>query len=67
MKAGNLGLNLACASRVFLFAPWFNPYVEEQAIARVDRLGQVSFFCSFVFFKILFLKYFVELFNEVEL
>lgn len=40
LKAGNLGLNLDCASRVFLFAPWFNPYVEEQAIARVDRLGQ---------------------------
>jgi SNF2 family DNA or RNA helicase len=40
LKAGNLGLNLECASRVFLFAPWFNPYVEEQAIARVDRLGQ---------------------------
>ena len=40
LKAGNVGLNLACASRVFLVAPWFNPFVEEQAIARVDRLGQ---------------------------
>jgi SNF2 family DNA or RNA helicase len=40
LTAGNLGLNLDCASRVFLVAPWFNPFVEEQAIARVDRMGQ---------------------------
>lgn len=40
LTAGNLGLNLDCASRVFLMAPWYNPFVEEQAIARVDRMGQ---------------------------
>lgn len=40
LKAGNVGLNLVVATRVFLLDPWWNPAVEEQALARVHRLGQ---------------------------
>jgi SNF2 family DNA or RNA helicase len=37
---GSLGLNLQCGNYVFLFDRWWNPAVEDQAIARVHRLGQ---------------------------
>jgi SNF2 family DNA or RNA helicase len=37
---GSLGLNLQCVNYVFLFDRWWNPAVEDQAIARVHRLGQ---------------------------
>ena len=40
LKAGSLGINLVCASVVFLLDPWWNPAVEEQAINRCHRLGQ---------------------------
>lgn len=35
-----LGLNVTCASRVYLLDPWWNPSAEEQAIDRVHRIGQ---------------------------
>jgi hypothetical protein len=56
-QVGGLGLNLVCATRVFLMDPWYclatsrfglnssirwNPAVEEQAIARVHRVGQTK-------------------------
>ena len=40
LKAGNSGLNLTAASQVILFDPFWNPYIEEQAIDRAHRIGQ---------------------------
>lgn len=40
LKAGGTGLNLMAADYVFLLDPWWNPSVEEQAIARAHRIGQ---------------------------
>ena len=40
MRAGNCGINLTQANRVFLMEPGFNPALEQQAIGRVHRLGQ---------------------------
>ncbi len=41
LKAGGAGLNLTAASYVVLFDPWWNPAVENQAIDRTHRIGQV--------------------------
>jgi SNF2 family DNA or RNA helicase len=40
IKAGGTGLNLTQADYVFIIDPWWNPAVEEQAIARAHRMGQ---------------------------
>jgi SNF2 family DNA or RNA helicase len=40
LKAGNAGLNLTVASQVIIFDPFWNPYIEEQAIDRAHRIGQ---------------------------
>lgn len=37
---GSVGLNLTEASRVILVEPWWNPFVDEQAMDRVYRIGQ---------------------------
>ncbi|CAM9576603.1 unnamed protein product [Ectocarpus sp. 4 AP-2014] len=42
LKAGGVGLNLTAASTVILLDPWWNPAVEEQAIDRIHRLGQLN-------------------------
>jgi SNF2 family DNA or RNA helicase len=42
LKAGGTGINLAAASYVILFDPWWNPAVENQAIDRVHRIGQTK-------------------------
>ncbi|KAK4691258.1 hypothetical protein P7C71_g5701, partial [Lecanoromycetidae sp. Uapishka_2] len=34
LKAGNAGLNLTAASQVIILDPFWDPYVEEQAIDR---------------------------------
>ncbi|MCW3099202.1 MAG: hypothetical protein JWL77_4820, partial [Chthonomonadaceae bacterium] len=40
LRAGAQGLNLQTASYVFHFDRWWNPAIEEQADARVHRMGQ---------------------------
>ncbi|KAK5056509.1 hypothetical protein LTR84_012040 [Exophiala bonariae] len=42
LRAGSLGLNLTAASRVVILEPFWNPFVEEQAIDRVHRLNQTT-------------------------
>ena len=41
LKAGNSGLNLVAASHIIMFDPFWNPYVEDQAVDRAHRIGQV--------------------------
>lgn len=41
LKAGNAGLNLNMASQVIILDPFWNPYIEEQAIDRAHRFGQM--------------------------
>ncbi len=40
IKAGGVGLNLTSANYVFIIDPWWNPFVEKQAIDRTHRIGQ---------------------------
>ncbi len=40
LKAGGVGLNLTAADYVFLFDPWWNEAVENQAISRAHRIGR---------------------------
>ncbi|SCU82750.1 LAMI_0C00738g1_1 [Lachancea mirantina] len=40
MKAGNAGLTLTCANHVVLVDPFWNPFVEEQAMDRCYRISQ---------------------------
>ncbi|KAI9250369.1 SNF2 family N-terminal domain-containing protein [Helicostylum pulchrum] len=42
LRAGGVGLNLTCASRVVMMDPWWNLSIEAQAIDRVHRLGQLK-------------------------
>ena len=40
IKAGGTGLNLTAADYVFILDPWWNPFIEKQAIARAHRIGR---------------------------
>ncbi|CZS91523.1 related to DNA repair protein RAD16 [Rhynchosporium graminicola] len=40
LKAGNAGLNLVAASKVIILDPFWNPYIEMQAVDRAYRIGQ---------------------------
>ncbi len=40
LKAGGTGINLTKATNSILVEPWWNPAVEEQAFARIHRIGQ---------------------------
>ena len=41
LKAGGVGINLTSADYVILFDPWWNPAVENQAVDRLHRIGQL--------------------------
>ncbi|MGM9749329.1 MAG: DEAD/DEAH box helicase [Candidatus Cryptobacteroides sp.] len=47
LKTGGVGLNLTAADTVFVAEPWWNKAAEEQAIARLHRIGQKSVVHSF--------------------
>jgi len=40
LRAGNAGLNLTMASRIIICDPFWNPYIEMQAVDRAYRIGQ---------------------------
>src|SRR5579871_3773975 len=40
LRAGAYGLNLTCASQCVILDPFWNPFVEAQAIDRIHRIGQ---------------------------
>ena len=40
LKTGGVGLNLVSADTIFIYDPWWNTTVENQALDRADRLGQ---------------------------
>jgi SWI/SNF-related matrix-associated actin-dependent regulator of chromatin subfamily A3 len=42
ISCGAVGLNLTVASRAYLMEPHWNPTVEEQALARIHRMGQTK-------------------------
>ena len=42
LRAGAYGLNLTCASQCVILDPFWNPFVEAQAIDRIHRIGQVK-------------------------
>ncbi|SCU87108.1 LADA_0E02036g1_1 [Lachancea dasiensis] len=42
LKAGGVGLNLTCASKAYMMDPWWSPSLEDQAIDRIHRIGQVN-------------------------
>ncbi|TFY66980.1 hypothetical protein EVG20_g4109 [Dentipellis fragilis] len=39
-KCGSDGLNIVSCNNIILLEPWWNPYVERQAIGRIHRIGQ---------------------------
>jgi len=49
IKSGGTGLNLTAADYVFILDPWWNPFTEQQAIARAHRIGQTKNVMAFKF------------------
>ena len=40
LRSGNAGLTLTCANHIIIMDPFWNPYVEDQAMGRAHRIGQ---------------------------
>jgi non-specific serine/threonine protein kinase len=40
LQTGRVGLNLTAASYVVILDPWWNPFAENQAVAKAHRIGQ---------------------------
>ena len=40
IQVGGVGLNLTCAHECFCLDEWWNPFIEQQAVARLHRMGQ---------------------------
>ncbi|GJE95548.1 DEAD/DEAH box helicase [Phanerochaete sordida] len=40
IQSGGMGLNVTACNHVVFLEPWWNPYLEEQAVGRVYRIGQ---------------------------
>jgi len=49
IKAGGVGINLTAADYVFILDPWWNPAIEQQAIARAHRIGQTKHVFAYKF------------------
>ncbi len=49
IKSGGTGLNLTAADYVFILDPWWNPFTEQQAVARAHRIGQTKNVMAFKF------------------
>ncbi|MCQ2367462.1 MAG: DEAD/DEAH box helicase [Kiritimatiellae bacterium] len=47
IKAGGVGLNLTSAQDVIIYDPWWNPFVEQQAVDRAHRIGQDKPVCVY--------------------
>ncbi|GJE95549.1 DEAD/DEAH box helicase [Phanerochaete sordida] len=42
IQSGGTGLNITSCNNVVFLEPWWNPYLEEQAVGRVYRIGQTK-------------------------
>ena len=73
LRAGGVGIDLSAGRFVYLLDSWWNKASEDQAIARVQRLGFVALCFLFVhiylfsFILTLFHFFFFEIFVVVFL
>ncbi|KAM3069738.1 hypothetical protein ACMFMG_010447 [Clarireedia jacksonii] len=56
LGTGAVGLNLAVATRIYILEPQWNPFIELQAMARAQRIGQTK--------QVTAIRYIVE--NTIE-
>ncbi|PQE26465.1 hypothetical protein CJF30_00001209 [Rutstroemia sp. NJR-2017a BBW] len=56
LGTGAVGLNLAVATRIYILEPQWNPFIELQAMARAQRIGQTM--------QVTAIRYIVE--NTIE-
>ena len=49
IKTGSEGLNLQSYSEIYFLTPYWTPFLEQQAIARCHRIGQINIIDVFYF------------------